>query len=684
MVDGLLSCPALTFIQALREESIFQSFWSGQRLEAATLASASLLGPHARSDSVEAKDVITSFCALLAKSLRSSVPSSDLPDCALPYSVFPINISASESGAAEARNVVKSNILLAPSFPDSYLCLFLLSCACQLNESELSWCVQRYLSILSRMFPRRRDLIYHLFSCQEVRHLEPLGGWPMLKEAELYSSYDVVVQMLQRMWNKGCTAPLFLAYASCFLLPNPIPESDFPLRIYTVLGEGGRLSYLFRSIYQRYHSVARASFLSNLIFDLFGQEKLDQVLLDSVLVDLRRHSVSVASADAASECDSPCRDSLNNLRSYSVHEKPLLAIISPDLRNHPVGRFWLPIVRQLRNSYRIAHVLLCPLGFMGDATSSALRALSESWTQISSADLKGLVDHLKNINPAVAIDLAGHTADSQALWLYQRIAPVQCSYLGFYGPTYATHSDWWITDRFLSKYIQNSYPGSEPQWSLPVSSLCYNIEDHGLHCPSLALMSASRHGVFGSFNHTRKLTPTTLEYYGTILASHPSATLCIRSHSFAEPEVGRWFIQKLVDSGVQPSQLLMLPFAPTPAEAMMDFNRIQIHLDTYPVSGTTTTLDSLSMGVPVLTCPTSLYAGSISAAILDSLGLSECVAEDQSELSSKASWLLQAYRSPTERLALANRIRTSDSCNPLILSTAFANAMRDMLKHVSR
>ena len=33
---------------------------------------------------------------------------------------------------------------------------------------------------------------------------------------------------------------------------------------------------------------------------------------------------------------------------------------------------------------------------------------------------------------------------------------------------------------------------------------------------------------------------------------------------------------------------------------MADYARIHLHFDTFPVSGTTTTLDSLAMGIPVL------------------------------------------------------------------------------------
>ena len=54
--------------------------------------------------------------------------------------------------------------------------------------------------------------------------------------------------------------------------------------------------------------------------------------------------------------------------------------------------------------------------------------------------------------------------------------------------------------------------------------------------------------------------------------------------------------------------------------------------DSYPVSGTTTTLDSLAMGIPVLTCPTPYYAGAISSAILQHAGLADHICSDPAQL----------------------------------------------------
>ena len=77
------------------------------------------------------------------------------------------------------------------------------------------------------------------------------------------------------------------------------------------------------------------------------------------------------------------------------------------------------------------------------------------------------------LSPDILIDLGGHTADACPAILNHRIAPVQVTYLGFYGPSYGLSCDWWILDDQISKRIKDSYPGSEEIWKLPCPSLCF-------------------------------------------------------------------------------------------------------------------------------------------------------------------------------------------------------------------
>ena len=168
---------------------------------------------------------------------------------------------------------------------------------------------------------------------------------------------------------------------------------------------------------------------------------------------------------------------------------------------------------------------------------------------------------------------------------------------------------------------------------------------HGLPDPQAFIYRESKNPVYGSFNHTRKLTRASQKRF-EVLAGNPDAVFKFRSHSFQDTAVRRYFLQRFIDAGIAPHQLQPLPFAPSTTDAMSDFGGIHLHLDSYPVSGTTTSLDSLAMGIPVLTCPTRYYAGAISAAILEHAGLADHICSDPDDLPMQAV----GYRNVTVQL----------------------------------
>ena len=126
-----------------------------------------------------------------------------------------------------------------------------------------------------------------------------------------------------------------------------------------------------------------------------------------------------------------------------------------------------------------------------------------------------------------------------------------------------------------------------------------------------------------------------------------------------------------------------LPFAPSTTDAMSDFGGIHLHLDSYPVSGTTTSLDSLAMGIPVLTCPTRYYAGAISAAILEHAGLADHICSDPDDLPMQASWLSERYRSASARMNLAQYVRQSPICDDEIMPRMFVEQLQQMLRRAT-
>ena len=216
-------------------------------------------------------------------------------------------------------------------------------------------------------------------------------------------------------------------------------------------------------------------------------------------------------------------------------------------------------------------------------------------------------------------------------------------------------------------------------WSEPL--LCTVL--HGLPSVESINYLEPNHLVFGSFNHTRKLTSSSLQRFGDILRENPDAVLQFRSHSFHDPAVRRRFLIRLQDMGIAAHQLQPLPYAPSPAAAMSDYGRIHLHFDTFPVSGTTTTLDSLAMGIPVLTSPTPYYAGTISASILEHAGLADHVCSDPASLPMHARWLAERYRSVASRTELARQVRQSPICDEQKMPRMFVEQLQQMLRQAS-
>ena len=82
-----------------------------------------------------------------------------------------------------------------------------------------------------------------------------------------------------------------------------------------------------------------------------GCDQLPQRFLNSLVVHFER-----LAQEAVPEL--PAHPPLP--QRLEVNERPLMVVVSSDLRNHPVGRFWLPMVRQLRSHFRLIHVAGMP------------------------------------------------------------------------------------------------------------------------------------------------------------------------------------------------------------------------------------------------------------------------------------------------------------------------------------
>ncbi len=562
---------------------------------------------------------------------------------------------------------LRSLVVRAPEYPDPLLLWGTWHVLPKLTDRPTRRTfLQRLGRLLLHQFPHRLDLLLSLVAAEGAADvLKSLPNKTALASC-FYTHTQPAMLYLQSLCVKGHYNQLLTVYLHYKLQRRWFPSSDYMLRCYTIVGAIERVDRLFRDIGLRHRAELLPVTLSNMLFTALGLQQLDQAYVSQLVHHWR-------------ELTRPPQ--LLPRRQLQVFERPVLCVASADLRMHPVGRFWLPLAELLRHRFRLVHVGFNP--YDSDPVRDQLQQLSDAWHLLDANDGEAIDVLLREQRPDILLDLGGHTADNRPGLLNQRYAPLQATYLGFYGPSYGEQCDWWILDAAVSRHVRHSYPGCEPIWELNGPSLCYDPLAHGLPSVEAIVYSEADHPVIGSFNHTRKLTAACIERFGLVLQAMPQAVLQFRSHSFYDPAVRRWFLQKFLDAGIEPHQLQPLPYAASGAEALNDYGRIQLHLDSYPVSGTTTTLDALSMGIPVLTVPNHLYAGAISAAILEQAGLSEMVCERQEELPTLAQRLCRQYASAKARRALAAKVRSSAVCDTTEMPKMFAEQLGEMLRQAS-
>jgi predicted O-linked N-acetylglucosamine transferase (SPINDLY family) len=140
-------------------------------------------------------------------------------------------------------------------------------------------------------------------------------------------------------------------------------------------------------------------------------------------------------------------------------------------------------------------------------------------------------------------------------------------------------------------------------------------------------MAVNGYVTFGVFNNPSKMTPSVIALWSRILEAVPGARLLLKFRGLEDAAVAAYLRSCFTDCGIDASRLELRGSSPY-SEVLAAYREVDLALDTTPYSGTSTTFEALSMGVPVVTlCGTRMVSRS-TAAILTAAGLDELVAVD--------------------------------------------------------
>ena len=346
--------------------------------------------------------------------------------------------------------------------------------------------------------------------------------------------------------------------------------------------------------------------------------------------------------------DVTAEDALNlRTRWYETHGKPLphrvthdnvkdpdrplkVGYVGGDFYCHSALYCFGPVIR--RHSDAIIPYVYSSTSHVEDPYTAALKSVVPYWQNVVGVSDADLADQITRDAIDVLVDLSGFTTNTRLLVFARKPAPVQVTAWGYATGTGMARMDAFFADSVVvPDHLRKHYTEEvihlpsvvpfESPWVVPFD-----------FAPEVGRSPAREHGIirFGSLNRAEKINARVIAAWIDILRAVPDSRLILKSHQLHIPEVQAKVKGWFTDGGIDAVRLDLVGTTPHPVH-MQVLNCIDITLDTFPHTGGVSALESLYMGVPVVTMLGDRSVNRLSASFLTQMGHTDWIAESHEE-----------------------------------------------------
>lgn len=352
-----------------------------------------------------------------------------------------------------------------------------------------------------------------------------------------------------------------------------------------------------------------------------------------------------------------------------------IGYLSPHLRDHALFRFLAPLLAN--HDPAQVEVVCYSAAACPDAVTAQAKQLTHNWRDVYALEDRELIETIRQDEIDLLIELAGHTCGTRLGALAERAAPIQISYLGTPNTTGLPTIDYRFTDGMADP------PGYEANYReelvrLPGGFLCFAPPTAA---PPVRTLPALQRGqvTFGSFNGLLTLNEQVVAVWARVLKEVPHSRLLLKSPALDDPLARERTAQLFAAEGISGDRLELLGQTRSPLESLDAYNQVDIALDPFPFSGTTTTCEALWMGVPVVTRTGSQHAGRVGASLLSMVGLAEWIARDEQHYVQVAAKMAAHLPQLAElRTLLRSRMMHSRLCDGVSFTRSLERTYRQL------
>jgi len=359
-------------------------------------------------------------------------------------------------------------------------------------------------------------------------------------------------------------------------------------------------------------------------------------------------------------------------------DRPLrLGYVSGDFHTHAVNCFFEPVLKH--HDAEDFEVFCYSNTENEDEATQRIRFYTDHWRRIRHLDDDCAARMITRDRIDILVDLSGHTGHHRLGIFARKPAPVQATWIGYPNTTGLERIHYRITDHRADPPgdVQTDY--SEKLLRLPEG---FHVFQPPPDSPPTwtDLDPASPGYTFGCCNNIYKVTPEVIRVWSAIMRRIPDSTIVLKSHSFDNDQLYENVWTRFEENGIGRSRVKLMS-AISATDHLNLMQRVEIGLDPFPYNGTTTTCDTLWMGVPVVTLAGDRHATRVGASILGNIGLPELIARDRDEYISIA---VDLTTNDTRRKQIRSGLRDRMRCSALMDYPGFTRSLEHEFRRIWR
>jgi protein O-GlcNAc transferase len=348
-----------------------------------------------------------------------------------------------------------------------------------------------------------------------------------------------------------------------------------------------------------------------------------------------------------------------------------IGYVSPDFRDHPVAAFFDPVLEAHdKKAFEVFCFDTSP--DTEDFVSARLRNNADAWQRVADLDDHALADTIRKCRIDILVDLSGHTKGNRLLMFALKPAPIQATWLGYLNTTGLAAIDYRITDEYLDPPGETEHLHTETLFRLPHHS-CFRPSPRSPPVGPLP-MSTTGYITFGSMNQWPKVSDEVKDVWASLLKHVDRSRLLIVARGSQNPAFRDRIIGEFQKRGIEAARIRVSPVLDFRSFLEL-FSGVDISLDPFPYGGGTTTMQSLWMGVPVVTLKGATAFARNSVGLLSEVGLKQLVATTPggyvtaaAECAGNATQLAEVRAGLRERVTASRLTNAREFCENLELA----------------